>query len=191
MEDEEKYVVPGDKLAVIEEFIPDSGTWDVDGIIYSSTTGSVVINDKKHRISVTPAVKKIIIPKRGDIVIAHILEVRKQMANVQIYVINKRELGTTISGGLHVSSCSDQYVKSMFEVTRPGDWIQASISRVDPLQLEMRRNPALGVILASCVNCGGFLKVVRKNLMRCTECDKLQPRLTSKYYNRTFNFKTT
>ncbi|MFX1251723.1 MAG: exosome complex RNA-binding protein Csl4 [Promethearchaeota archaeon] len=189
MKDKDKYVVPGDKLAVIEEFIPDSGTWDESGVIYSNITGSVTINNKKHRISVTPLVRKIKKLKKGDLVLAHVVETRRQTATLNIYVINKKELPNPVSGGLHISSCSDKYVKSMFEVARPGDWLKGVISRVDPLQLDIRGNPTFGVILASCVVCGGFLKVVRRNLLRCDECGKLQPRVTSRQYDGVFDFK--
>ncbi|MCJ7714526.1 hypothetical protein MUO66_08745, partial [Candidatus Bathyarchaeota archaeon] len=37
-----KLVLPGERLGVIEEFIPDSGTYVKDGIIYSQVIGTAL-----------------------------------------------------------------------------------------------------------------------------------------------------
>ena len=47
-ENEEKIVMPGDKLGIIEQYVPGEGTYDDDGEIKSSVLGNVKINQKKN-----------------------------------------------------------------------------------------------------------------------------------------------
>jgi exosome complex RNA-binding protein Csl4 len=49
---ENNWVLPGDKIAVIEEFLPDETCYEQDGGIYSKILGRVVTDPKKHKISV-------------------------------------------------------------------------------------------------------------------------------------------
>ena len=45
---EEKIVMPGDKLGIIEQYVPGEGTYDDDGEIKSSVLGNVKINQKNR-----------------------------------------------------------------------------------------------------------------------------------------------
>ena len=46
------FVVPGDYLGVIEEFLPGRGTYIDDGNIHSSTTGHLLLDSNTRQISV-------------------------------------------------------------------------------------------------------------------------------------------
>ena len=45
-------VMPGDKLGIIEQYLPGYGTYDDEGDIKSAVLGNVKINQKKKIISV-------------------------------------------------------------------------------------------------------------------------------------------
>ena len=47
-------VVPGERLGVIEEFIPDSGTYVKDGVIFSKIVGRELLDLLNKRVSVYP-----------------------------------------------------------------------------------------------------------------------------------------
>jgi exosome complex component CSL4 len=67
-----RLVVPGERLGVIEEFIPDSGTYVIDGVIYSKVIGRALIDLQNKRVSVYPLVKDELVPKASSIVIGQI-----------------------------------------------------------------------------------------------------------------------
>ena len=48
-------VVPGDKIAVIEEFLPSENCFEEDGSIIAEVTGEVIIDSKSHKIAVKPS----------------------------------------------------------------------------------------------------------------------------------------
>ncbi|MFX1296594.1 MAG: RNA-binding protein, partial [Promethearchaeota archaeon] len=72
-------VLPGQKIAVIEMYMPGKGTYTEGGIIYSAIVGEVNINNREKKVFVISKENKPSLPKRGDIVIGIIKMVRKQM----------------------------------------------------------------------------------------------------------------
>ena len=56
-------VLPGERLGVIEEFIPDSGTYVKDGVIYSKIVGRALMDLLNKRVSVYPVVNGVVVPK--------------------------------------------------------------------------------------------------------------------------------
>ena len=65
-------VLPGERLGVIEEFIPDAGTYVKDGIIFSKVVGRSLMDLQTRRVSVYPVVNGVVVPKIGTIVIGQI-----------------------------------------------------------------------------------------------------------------------
>ena len=51
-----KFVIPGEKLGVIEEFMPGPGTYVHNGTIYSKITGRTLVDVLNKKISVYPVV---------------------------------------------------------------------------------------------------------------------------------------
>src|SRR2546425_952420 len=47
-----QFVVPGEKLGVVEEFMPGRGTVEVDGTVFSSQTGVAAVDSNRHIVSV-------------------------------------------------------------------------------------------------------------------------------------------
>ena len=77
--DDKEIVVPGDVLAD-EEYHSGRGTFREDNKICSSLVGLVAIRDKK--ISVIPLQSKYI-PRRGDVVIGEITDIRFSMMGIR------------------------------------------------------------------------------------------------------------
>jgi len=46
-------VLPGERLGVIEEFTPDAGTYEKNGVIYSKIVGRALCDLQTRRVSVT------------------------------------------------------------------------------------------------------------------------------------------
>ncbi|MCW4020017.1 MAG: RNA-binding protein, partial [Candidatus Bathyarchaeota archaeon] len=71
-----QFVVPGQKLGVIEEFIPDSGTYVEDGIIHSENVGYILMDFANKKVSVYPAARNLNMPKVGSIVVGNVRSVQ-------------------------------------------------------------------------------------------------------------------
>jgi exosome complex component CSL4 len=177
----ENPVLPGDKIAVIEEFLPDDTCFEEEGSILSGITGEVVTDLKKHKITVKPF-KKHFELKRGDVGLGRVEYVKKQIASVDIYLLNEREIALPVNSILHVRETSRRFVRSMYDVTRPGDWIKFRIIKANkPIYISLI-GEGLGVVLAQCNRCGHELDFYRRNSLKCPNCAFIQNRITSKSF---------
>jgi exosome complex component CSL4 len=183
---EEEWVLPGDKIAVIEEFLPDETCYEQDGGIYSNTVGRVVTDTKRHKISVVPKNPHRTI-RNGDIGIGRVEFMKKQIASINIYHLNHDKQEIPVSAVLHVSEASRRFVKNMYEVTRPGDWIRFRIIRAAKPVYVSLIGEGLGVIIAYCIQCGHELNFKRRNTLECPNCDFKQTRITSKHFGKPLN----
>jgi exosome complex RNA-binding protein Csl4 len=179
-------VVPGDKIAVIEEFLPAENCFEKDGSIIAEVTGEVIIDSKSHKIAVKPS-KEHFSLRKDDIGFGKVEFVKKQVASVDIYKINNIDIAKPINSILHVSEASRRFVRNMYEVTRPGDWIRFRITRTDkPIYISFI-GEGLGVVIAYCNQCGHGLNLFRRNFLKCPNCNFEQGRITSKFYGNPLN----
>ena len=176
-------VVPGDKIAVIEEFLPDETCFEKDGSILSMTTGEVSPDLKKHKITVNP-IKRFFQLRRGDTGVGRVVYVKKQIASVDIHMVKNTEVPLPINSILHVSEASRRFVKNMYEVTRPGDWIKFKIVRtLKPVYISLIGED-LGVVIAQCNHCGHDIDFYRRNALKCQNCGLIQNRITAKSFGK-------
>ena len=176
-------VVPGDKIAVIEEFLPDETCYEQDGSILSMTTGEVIPDQKKHKITVKP-IKHVFQLRRGDTGVGRVVYVKKQIASVDIHRINGIPVPLPINSILHVSEASRRFVKNMYEVTRPGDWLKFTIVRtMKPVYISLI-GEELGVVIAQCNHCGNDIEFYRRNTLKCPNCGLIQNRVTAPSFGK-------
>ncbi len=173
-----RFVLPGERLGVIEEFIPDMGTYVRDGIIYSRVVGCSLLDLQNKRVSVYPLVHGVKVPKNGSIVLGQVSNVQTQNAVVRIFRINEKQFSGFFTGILHISDVRSTYVESMFNVCKPGDIARAKVisekNATYHLSIEDRN---LGVVYAFCSRCGHMLELKRKE-MHCPRCGKIEKRKT-------------
>ena len=84
-------VLPGERLGVIEEFIPDSGTYVKDGVIFSKIVGRSLMDLQTRRVSVYPVVEGVVVPKVGTVVIGQIGNAQSDNVLVKIFQDWKKE----------------------------------------------------------------------------------------------------
>jgi len=179
-----KFVSPGDRLGVIEEFIPDAGTYVKDGVIHSKVIGRALLDLPNKRVSVYPLVHGARVPKVGSIAVGQVSNVQNENASVRIFKIGNKPLSGIFTGILHVSDVQLRYVESMFDVCKPGDIMRAKVisekNRVYHLSTKDRN---LGVVYASCSRCGYTLELKRQ-AMHCPRCGKIEKRKTALDYGK-------
>ena len=122
-----QFVLPGERLGVIEEFIPDTGTYVKEGVIYSKVIGRALIDLLNKRVSVYPLIRGVKVPKVGSTVLGQVSNVQTENASVRIFKIDDESLSGLFTGVLHISDVQLRYVESMFNVCKPGDIIRTNI----------------------------------------------------------------
>jgi len=178
-------VLPGEPLGVIEEFIPDAGTYVKDGVIYSKIVGRALIDYLNKRVSVFPLVYGARTPRVGSIVVGQVSNVQTQLATVRIFKIGKRFLSGFFTGLLHVSDVQLRFVESMFDVCKPGDILRAKvISEMNRTYHLTTKDKSLGVVYAFCSQCGGMLQQRGRGGLQCQRCGKVEKRKTAIDYGR-------
>ena len=175
-------VLPGERLGVIEEFIPDSGTYVKDGVIYSKIVGRALMDLLNKRVSVYPLINGAVTPKVSTVLLGQVGNAQSDNVLVRIFKIGRKKLSGTFTGILHISDVSDRYINSMIEVCKPGDIIRAKvISEKNQIYHLSTADKNLGVLYAFCGRCGNLLEL--KNYeMQCLRCGNIEKRKTAPDY---------
>jgi len=169
-------VLPGERLGVIEEFIPDSGTYVKDGIIYSEIVGRAMLDLSNKRVSVNRLVRGVSVPKVTTTVLGQVSSTQSDNALVRIFKIGEKKLSGVFTGILHISDVQDRYVDSMNEVCKSGDIIRAKVvSEKNQIYHLSTIDKNLGVVYAFCSQCG-YLLASRRHEMRCPRCGRIEKR---------------
>ena len=177
-------VLPGERLGVIEEFIPNSGTYVKDGVIYSKIVGRALMDLLSKRVSVYPLINGAVVPKVSTIVVGQVGHAQSDNVLVRIFKIGSKNLSGVFTGILHVSDVRERYVKSMTEVCKPGDIIRAKvISDKNQVYHLSTNDKSLGVMYAFCSRCATLLEP-KRNEMQCPKCGNVEKRKLALDYGK-------
>jgi exosome complex component CSL4 len=177
-------VLPGERLGVIEEFIPDSGTYVKDGVIFSRIVGRALVDLSSKRVSVYPVIRTPKVPKLATTVIGQIGNAQSDNVLVRILRINSKPLSGVFSGILHISDVAESYVNSMNDVCKTGDVVRARvISEKNQIYHLSTTDKNLGVLYAFCSQCGTLLEPKRHE-MHCPKCGNVESRKTALDYGK-------
>jgi exosome complex component CSL4 len=177
-------VVPGERLGVIEEFIPDSGTYVKDGVIYSKIVGRALLDLLNKRVSVYPLGNGELIPKVSSTVVGQIGNAQSDNVLVRIFKIENKMLSGEFSGILHISDVSDRYIDSMNDVCKPGDIVRAKVISGKNRIFHLSTNDKnLGIVYAFCSRCGNLLEPQRYEL-HCPKCGNTENRKIAPDYGK-------
>ncbi|MDE1852475.1 MAG: exosome complex RNA-binding protein Csl4 [Thaumarchaeota archaeon] len=173
----EPVVLPGDKLAVSEEFLPGVHTYDDSGLIRALTAGSVVKDTTNMEISVKPRVEPEQI-KIDDWVTGQVETTQANSANVHIYFLNGKPTYKDFSGMLSLRGLSGGG-RGMRRTTpvKLGDIVRCRVfSLLNGIIHLSIDEPDMGVVAASCGNCGKPLLRGSSTKAKCDECGNVEER---------------
>jgi exosome complex component CSL4 len=177
-------VLPGERLGVIEEFIPDSGTYVKDGVIYSKIVGRALMDLLSKRVSVYPLISGSPVPKVSTTIIGQVGHAQSDNVLVRIFQLGSKKLSGVFTGVLHISDVRERYVNSMTEVCKPGDILRAKvISDKNQVYHLSTNDKDLGVIYAFCSRCASLLELKRYD-MHCPKCGNIEKRKTALDYGK-------
>ncbi len=171
-----KKVLPGDEVAVAEEYLPAEGTYEENGIVYAALTGELEVNDGEKTVSVqaeNPMVSLAI----GDSVFCEVTDVRASMAICEVVMVEGKSRNITgdTNGTIHVSKISQDYVQDVGREYRPSDIIRARVMQVKPsIQLNTAHSH-FGAVKSLCQVCRSPLRRTEKGLY-CDLCEEYEPR---------------
>jgi exosome complex component CSL4 len=177
-------VLPGERLGVIEEFIPDSGTYVQDGVIYSKIVGRALMDLLSKRVSVYPLISGVNVPKVTSTVVGQVGNAQSDNVLVRILKIGSKKLSGVFTGVLHISDVEERYVTSMNDVCKPGDIIRAKVISDKNQVFHLSTNDKdLGVVYAFCSQCSSLLEPKRHE-MQCPKCGNVERRKTALDYGK-------
>lgn len=170
-------VLPGDELAVSEEFLPGGHTYDSTGSIRSLVAGSVVKDMKNLEISVKPAVAPEVI-KVDDWVTGQVETAQANSANVHIYFLDGKPTHKDFSGMLTLRGLSGggRGARRTTPV-KLGDIVRCRVfSLLNGIVHLTIEEPDMGVVAALCSNCGRPLLKGSATRAKCVECGNVEER---------------
>jgi len=173
---ERKMVLPGDQIAVAEEFEPGEGTYERGGLVFAAIPGVLEL-DPANRVARVRAFNPPAELKIGDIVYGVVDDIRGMMATATILAIHgrTRQISGESNGTIHISNVSEEYTEDIHDMYRLGDIIRAKVIQVKPsLQLTTAEQD-LGVVKALCSVCRGPLEL-RDRTLYCPRDERSERR---------------
>lgn len=153
----------GERLGVVEEFIPEGATYVAeDGSLRSLAVGTAIIDPLQHVVKVVPAKPQISV-KVGDEVLALVIKITAYSAVVKVFAVNGKVLRYPVTAQIPLVKGDKDYRLVEGEVvigkvtsTRNGIFLTIS-------------EEGLGVIVGRCGGCGSPV-AGGKRFYACRRC---------------------
>lgn len=193
---ERRPVLPGDSLAVIEEFESDTGTFRDGEVVRASLVGEPIYDLRERKVRLAASRQTRNLPHPGDRIIGVVETSQPSVANVRIHVINGIPTESDFTGMLLSRNDREEGseprergragrgrrnsrrpVRSRRSVVcKPGDLIRASVISDKNAIIHLGwAAPDDGVLSTSCSQCGGST-VRLGDAVKCTECSFVEER---------------
>ncbi len=171
-----KKVLPGDEVAIAEEYMSGEGTYEMDGKVYASAVGELDL-DPRDKLAKVILDNPPVVLSEGDTVIGEVTDAKPAMAIISIMAQegNERSVSSETLASIHVSKLSSSYVEDAGDVMRPGDIIRATVIQVEPSVQLSTAGPHFGVIRALCGRCRNPLEK-RGHSLYCERDDSTENR---------------
>ena len=180
-------VTPGSTITVPEGASLGNGVIEVKGRPISTLTGTVVNRD--GNVYIDPSRLPINTPEVGDVVIGQVTRLNENVAEIRVLHIESKEGGhrdlpaLTLFADIHVSEVVDRFIPAPGDAMRMRDIVRAKIIKDDPvLKASTKGDMSLGVLSASCTQCGELLKPSDRKIdfnVECSRCDYTAYRVLS------------
>jgi len=183
-EKKQKIALPGDALAVSEEFLPGKNAYDFDGTVRALLMGSVVRDLSQREVSVKPVlVAKT--PSVGDVVTGQVEVAQTSTASMKIYYLNGVPTQGGFAGSILLREERGGRGTRRTQV-KLGDIVRAKVvSTMNAIIQLTISEPHLGVIATLCSNCGRPL-VRADGRARCNMCGNVEERKFADDFGREY-----
>jgi exosome complex component CSL4 len=169
-------VLPGDKLAVSEEFLPGKHTYENSGLIRALVAGGVRKDPASMEISVEPATEARTV-RVDDWVTGQVEVTSGASAGVKIYYVNGERMDKDFSGSISLRGMGGGRGARRMTPVKLGDIVRCRVfSLVNGIIHLSVDEPDMGVVHALCGNCGRPLLRGGPNRAKCDECGNVEDR---------------
>ena len=177
-------MMPGDRLATSEEYIPGQGTYEHQGIIYAAVIGMKDF-DQREMVARVKSSKPTGELQVGDIVLGEVVGIGSSLAKIQICGVenSSSSIDQSLVGALHVSKIMADFVNDARHYFRIGDLVRARVAQMVPSIQLATDDEALGVLKARCLKCRAFL-FNKDGKFYCSECEREESRKAAGDFQR-------
>ncbi len=175
-EKKERKTMPGEALAVVEEFEPGEGTYSNGDSVRAAAVGIAEFDLKQRKVIVKSPVKKPALPTKGDSVEGLVESAQSNVINMRILRINGKPSDANFTGMLSTRQ-DPQRRGRRITVAKVADLMRATVysTKNAIIHLALERDND-GVLSTVCSICGGG--VVRINdRVKCKECGYVDERM--------------
>lgn len=153
MPKKDELVFPGSPLTVEEEFAPGKNAYvDDEGNVLSAAIGSAAFDEQAREVHVQTRGKSVHTLEAGSIVFGRVILVKDSvvvvgMAHAEKDGVKKKIFDT--SATINIARVSSEYVRSLGDYFKIGDYIKARVVDVNSYGVELATNEqGLGVIFS-------------------------------------------
>jgi exosome complex component CSL4 len=173
-ENKQSRVLPGDALAVSEEYLPGNHAYDANGTIRALQAGVVVKDLQQREINVKSTVVTQV-PTVGDVVTGQIEVAQSSTSNLKILYLNGKPTQAGFVGIIFLRE--ERGGRGMRRTAvKLGDVVRAKVISTMNAMIHLSvGEPHLGVIASLCSNCGRPL-VVNGGRAQCNNCGNVEDR---------------
>ncbi len=168
--------MPGDEVAIAEEYMSGEGTYEREGKIFASAVGELDLDPREKLASVILDNPPVVL-QEGDVVMAEVTDTKPAMAICSVISQEGRDraVSSETLASVHVSKLSSSYVEDAGDVMKAGDIIRATVIQADPSVQLSTAGPHFGVVRALCSRCRNPLER-RGGKLYCEKCDRTENR---------------
>ena len=169
-------MLPGDEVAIAEEYMSGEGTYESEGKIYASAVGELDLDAREKTAKVILDNPPVVLME-GDTVLAEVTDTRPAMAICSVVAQEgrSRPVSSETLASVHVSKIASSYVEDAGDLLRAGDLIRAQVIQADPSVQLSTTGPHFGVIRALCTVCRSPLERRGRDLW-CNRCKQKETR---------------
>lgn len=170
-------VLPGDKLATIEEFMPGAGSAAIGESIVSTVVGGREPDMSSRVMKVKPLkIASESLPKVGDYITGSVDSAQSSMAQITVDAINDKASHSEFSGMLSLREDRRRRTNPI----RAGDVIRAKVTSTKNSIFHLSLDDEnCGVVHTVCSNCGGGVVALGRDRIKCRECGFVDERYLS------------
>ena len=156
-------VLPGDEIAVIEEYEAGSNACVDEHVVRATVIGETE-TDQKNRLVNVKNYKTTSIPEKGDIIIGTVEAVMGSMIAVLINYINSKPVKSQVECICATRSLRKKNVALVKDIVK-----LKIIGHLNGAIHAGMQEPELGVLFTKCRKCGMNVKPLR-DIIKCVEC---------------------
>lgn len=169
-------MLPGDEVAIAEEYMSGEGTYESEGKIFASAVGELDL-DPREKVAKVILDNPPVVLMEGDVVFAEVTDTKPAMAICSVVAQEgkERSVSSETLASIHVSKIASSYVEDAGDLLRAGDLVRAQVIQADPSVQLSTSGPHFGVVRALCTQCRAPLDKKGRDLY-CKRCERPERR---------------